>query len=61
MHNHRIIWVEKTIVVFKNPHVLPREKDLTFSMRGLPRPHDDSYFPKLINSDPVYAVCGRKA
>lgn len=36
-------------------------KDLqTYSIRGLPRPHDDSYFPELLFSDPVYAVWGRK-
>jgi len=36
-------------------------KDLqTYSMRGLPRPHDDKYFPQLPHSDPVYAVWGRK-
>jgi SAM-dependent methyltransferase/FKBP-type peptidyl-prolyl cis-trans isomerase 2 len=36
-------------------------KDLqTYSIRGLPRPHDDKYFPELIYSDPVYAVWGRK-
>ncbi len=37
-------------------------KDLqTYSIRGLPRPHDDRYFPDLLFSDPVYAVWGRKA
>ena len=36
-------------------------KDLqTYSIRGLPRPHDDHYFPDLLFSDPVYAVWGRK-
>jgi len=36
-------------------------KDLqTYSIRGLPRPHDDSYYPDLLLSDPVYAVWGRK-
>jgi SAM-dependent methyltransferase len=36
-------------------------KDLqTYSIRGLPRPHDDRYFPELLVSDPVYAVWGRK-
>jgi len=36
-------------------------KDLqTYSIRGLPRPHDDKYFPELTFSDPVYAVWGRK-
>jgi SAM-dependent methyltransferase len=33
----------------------------TYSMRGLPRPFDDPYFPKLRHADPVYAVWGRKA
>jgi SAM-dependent methyltransferase len=32
----------------------------TYSMRGLPRPYDDKYFPQLIFSDPVYAVWGQK-
>ena len=36
-------------------------KDLqTYSIRGLPRPHDDKYFPELLFSDPVFAVWGRK-
>jgi len=32
----------------------------TYSMRRLPRPHDDKYFPELVYSDPLYAVWGRK-
>jgi FKBP-type peptidyl-prolyl cis-trans isomerase 2/SAM-dependent methyltransferase len=32
----------------------------TYSFRGLPRPHDDRYFPDLMYSDPVYAVWGQK-
>ena len=32
----------------------------TYSIRGLPRPHDDRYFPDLAYSDPVYAVWGQK-
>ena len=32
----------------------------TYSMRGLPRPHDDKYFPEFIYSDPLYAVWGTK-
>jgi SAM-dependent methyltransferase/FKBP-type peptidyl-prolyl cis-trans isomerase 2 len=32
----------------------------TYSFRGLPRPHDDKYFPDLMYSDPVYAVWGQK-
>ena len=32
----------------------------TYSIRGLPRPHDDTYFPEMWYSDPVYAVWGRK-
>jgi SAM-dependent methyltransferase/FKBP-type peptidyl-prolyl cis-trans isomerase 2 len=36
-------------------------KDLqTYSIRGLPRPHDDKYYPDLWYSDPVYAVWGQK-
>ncbi|MEE4264931.1 MAG: methyltransferase domain-containing protein [Desulfobacteraceae bacterium] len=38
-----------------------RFKELqTYSFRGLPRPHDDKYFPDLVHSDPVYAVWGQK-
>ena len=33
----------------------------TYSMRGLPRPHDDKYFPEFVYSDPLYAVWGSKA
>ena len=33
----------------------------TYSIRGLPRPHSDKYFPDLWYSDPVYAVWGQKA
>ncbi len=32
----------------------------TYSMRGLPRPHGDKYFPEFPYSDPLYAVWGRK-
>jgi len=32
----------------------------TYSIRGLPRPHDDKYFPDLWYSDPIYAVWGQK-
>jgi SAM-dependent methyltransferase/FKBP-type peptidyl-prolyl cis-trans isomerase 2 len=32
----------------------------TYSMRGLPRPFEDKYFPELLYSDPVYAVWGQK-
>jgi len=32
----------------------------TFSMRGLPRPETDRYYPTLVSSDPVYAVWGVK-
>ena len=32
----------------------------TYSIRGLPRPHDDKYFPDLLYSDPMYAVWGQK-
>jgi SAM-dependent methyltransferase/FKBP-type peptidyl-prolyl cis-trans isomerase 2 len=32
----------------------------TYSIRGLPRPHKDKYYPDLIYSDPVYAVWGQK-
>ncbi len=32
----------------------------TYSIRGLPRPHDDKYFPDLRFSDPVFAVWGQK-
>jgi SAM-dependent methyltransferase len=32
----------------------------TYSIRGLPRPHDDMYYPDLRHSDPIYAVWGQK-
>ena len=32
----------------------------TYSIRGLPRPHDDRYYPDLRYSDPIYAVWGQK-
>jgi SAM-dependent methyltransferase len=32
----------------------------TYSIRGLPRPHNDKYYPDLLHSDPVYAVWGQK-
>jgi SAM-dependent methyltransferase len=32
----------------------------TYSIRGLPRPHNDKYFPGNKYSDPLYAVWGRK-
>ncbi len=32
----------------------------TQSVRGLPRPEDDKYFPEQMYADPVYAVWGRK-
>ena len=32
----------------------------TYSIRGLPRPHKDRYFPDLPYSDPMYAVWGQK-
>ncbi len=33
----------------------------TYSIRGMPRPTEDKYYPQLKTSDPVYAVWGRKA
>ncbi len=37
-------------------------KDLeTYSIRGLPRPMDDKYYPQIQFSDPIYAVWGAKA
>ena len=32
----------------------------TISVRGLPRPVDDKYFPQRITADPVFAVMGTK-
>jgi SAM-dependent methyltransferase len=32
----------------------------TYSVRGLPRPVDDKYYPQRLNSDPVYLVKGKK-
>jgi SAM-dependent methyltransferase len=36
------------------------EKLHSYSLRGLPRPHDDKYADQLPQSDPVYAVWGTK-
>ena len=33
----------------------------TYSLRGLPRPYNDKYFPEKRYSDPIYAVWGRRA
>ena len=33
----------------------------TYSMRGLPRPHNDKYYPEMQFSDPVYIVWGRRS
>jgi SAM-dependent methyltransferase len=32
----------------------------TYSVRGLPRPQGDKYYPDLPQADPVYAVWGQK-
>ncbi len=32
----------------------------TFSLRGLPRPWDDKYFPRMRHADPVFAVWGTR-
>ena len=38
-----------------------RFKELqTYSVRGMPRPKDDKYFPDLRFSDPIFAVWGQK-
>ena len=33
----------------------------TYSIRGLPRPHNDRYYPDLRYSDPIYAVWGQRS
>lgn len=33
----------------------------TYSMRGLPRPHNDTYYPDMLVSDPMYVVWGQKS
>ena len=33
----------------------------TFSSQGWPRPEDDKYAGQMLNSDPVFAVWGRRA
>ena len=33
----------------------------TYSMRGLPRPHNDPYYPERLYSDPMYMVWGQKS
>ncbi|MDJ0828624.1 MAG: methyltransferase domain-containing protein [Desulfobacterales bacterium] len=35
------------------------EKLHTYSMRGLPRPTDDKYFPQMLFSDPIYLIWGQ--
>jgi len=66
---------EKVINIWKDLHEFERMglvmeyfqksklfKDLeTYSIRGLPRPTDDKYFPELMDSDPTYAVWGYRA
>ena len=32
----------------------------TYSIRGLPRPHTDKYYPQLRFSDPIFAVWGQR-
>jgi SAM-dependent methyltransferase/FKBP-type peptidyl-prolyl cis-trans isomerase 2 len=63
---------EKVIHIWKELHEFERMglvmeyfqkskmfKDLeTYSIRGLPRPTNDKYFPDLMDSDPIYAVWG---
>lgn len=53
---------ERMGLVLEYFHKNGQFKDLeTYSMRGLPRPRDDKYFPEKRYSDPIYAVWGRKA
>jgi SAM-dependent methyltransferase len=41
---------------------LERFKELhTYSVRGMPRPKEDKYFPDLRFSDPIFAVWGQKS
>jgi len=63
---------EKVINIWKDLHEFERMglvmeyfqkskmfKDLeSFSIRGLPRPRDDKYYYKIMDSDPIYAVWG---
>jgi Methyltransferase domain len=65
---------EKVINIWKDLHEFERMglvmeyfqksnmfKDLeTYSIRGLPRPANDKYFPDLVDSDPIYAVWAYK-
>lgn len=65
---------EKTIRVWEKLHEFERmgmvigylrsaggfDRLSTYSIRGYPRPEDDRYFRHLRQSDPVYAVAGRK-
>lgn len=66
---------EKVINIWKDLHEFERMglvleyfqksgmfKDLkTYSVRGLPRPENDKYYYDIEDSDPVYAVWGRRA
>ena len=50
---------ERMGVVLEYFHLSGAFKDLqTQSVRGLPRPLDDKYFPQQLYADPVYAVWG---
>jgi SAM-dependent methyltransferase len=52
---------ERMGLVFEYFQKTGKFKDLeTHSVRGLPRPWDDKYFPENPYSDPIYAVWGRK-
>ncbi len=65
---------EKAIALWKDLHDFERmgmvleyfydahcfEKLETFSVRGYPRPDDDSYAYRLSSSDPVFMIVGRK-
>jgi hypothetical protein len=65
---------EKVINIWKDLHEFERmglvaeyfqKSDMftdleTYSVRGLPRPTNDKYFPELMDSDPIYAVWGSR-
>ncbi|PID73793.1 MAG: hypothetical protein CSB33_01850 [Desulfobacterales bacterium] len=65
----------KAIRIWKNLHEYERvglvleyfhssgafEELQTYSVRGLPRPRNDKYFPEMRYSDPIHGVWGRKS
>jgi SAM-dependent methyltransferase len=57
----RLYEFERMGLVLNYFHGSHRFADLhTYSVRGLPRPKQDKYFGRLLHSDPIYAIWGRR-